>query len=107
MRTRGTADAHTLPIVPPLFLVQYNSDLGCHIDGYIALVAHTAVVDGGDDVTGSKADVVHAAATAVEAAFKLARPGNKSSQIVAAVERIAEEFGVTGVQGTLSQQMKR
>ena len=52
------------------------SDMGCHIDGFIALVAHTHVLQDGP-VTGRKADVIAAANTAAEVALRLVRPGKK------------------------------
>jgi methionine aminopeptidase len=40
-------------------------DLGCHIDGYIAVAAHTVMVgytaSATEPVTGPKADLFHAA----------------------------------------------
>lgn len=50
------------------------SDLGCHIDGFIAVVAHTHVLQEGP-VTGRAADVIAAANTAAEVALRLVRPG--------------------------------
>ena len=52
------------------------SDMGCHIDGFIAIVAHTHVVQDGP-VSGRQADVVAAANTAAEVALRLVRPGKK------------------------------
>jgi len=50
-------------------------DLGCHIDGYIAVVAHTLLVpaENGDVPTVPErvADVVIAAKTAADAAVKV------------------------------------
>ena len=53
------------------------SDLGSHIDGFIAVVAHTLVVGAkpGEKVTGRKADVILAAHYASEAALRLVKPG--------------------------------
>ena len=50
--------------------------MGCHIDGFIAVVAHTHVVHDGA-VTGRAADVIAAANTAAEVALRLVRPGKK------------------------------
>lgn len=55
----------------PLF-----SDMGCHIDGFIAILAHTHVLQEGP-VTGKAADVIAAANTAAEVALRLVRPGRK------------------------------
>lgn len=48
--------------------------MGCHIDGFIAVVAHTHVLQQGL-VTGRAADVIAAANTAAEVALRLVRPG--------------------------------
>jgi len=50
--------------------------LGAHIDGYIAVVAHTVVV-GVEKVAGRQADVLLAAHLASEAALRLVKPGNE------------------------------
>jgi hypothetical protein len=54
------------------------SDLGAHIDGFAAVVAHTLVLQEGP-VTGKAADVIAAANTAAEVALRLVRPGKKVS----------------------------
>ena len=50
-----------------MILNKKNSDLGVHIDGYIALVAHTVVCqkDPNAVVEGRKADVILAAYNAI------------------------------------------
>lgn len=52
------------------------SDLGVHIDGYIAVVAHTLVV-GDKEVSGKQGDCMAAAQTAMEVATRLMKPGYK------------------------------
>ena len=52
------------------------SDMACHIDGFIAAVAHTHVLQEGP-VTGRASDVIAAANTAAEVALRLVRPGKK------------------------------
>ncbi len=54
-------------------------DLGAHIDGFIAVVAHSLVVGASKDkkVTGKKADAIMAAHLASEAALRLVKPGNE------------------------------
>lgn len=54
------------------------SDMGCHIDGFIAVVAHTHVIQEGP-ITGRQADVIAAANTAAEVALRLVRPGKNVS----------------------------
>lgn len=56
------------------------SDMGCHIDGFIAIVAHTHVLQQGP-VTGKAADVIAAANTAAEVALRLVKPGRKVSYL--------------------------
>uniref|UniRef100_A0A2K6BEP3 Peptidase M24 domain-containing protein n=1 Tax=Macaca nemestrina TaxID=9545 RepID=A0A2K6BEP3_MACNE len=57
-------------------------DLGFHVDGLIANVAHTFVVDvaQGTQVTGRKADVIKIAHLCAEAALCLAKPRNQNTQ---------------------------
>lgn len=50
--------------------------MGCHIDGFIAVVGHTHVLQDGP-ITGKAADVIAAANTAAEVALRLVRPGKK------------------------------
>ena len=53
--------------------------MGAHIDGFVAVLAHTHVVGSSSDkkVTGRKADVIMAAHMAAEAAIRLVKPGNE------------------------------
>lgn len=56
------------------------SDLGVHIDGFIAQVAHTLVV-GGKPVEGRKADVILAAYNAIQGALRTIKPGNTNYDV--------------------------
>jgi len=58
------------------FFFGWYSDMACHIDGFIAAVAHTHVLQEGP-ITGRAADVIAAANTAAEVALRLVRPGKK------------------------------
>lgn len=58
------------------FILGICSDMGCHIDGFIAIVAHTHVLQEGP-VTGRAADVIAATNTAAEVALRLVKPGRK------------------------------
>ena len=61
----------------------YYSDLGCHIDGFIAQAAHTVVV-GKDKSTGAegrKAEVILAAYNALQASLRHLRPGSKNYDV--------------------------
>lgn len=55
--------------------------MGAHIDGFIAVAAHTIVVGASADakVTGRQADVILAAYWAVQAALRLLKAGNSVS----------------------------
>lgn len=55
--------------------------MGCHIDGFIAIVAHTHVLQEGP-ITGRAADVIAAANTAAEVALRLVKPGRKVKYVL-------------------------
>ncbi|XP_042512580.1 ERBB-3 BINDING PROTEIN 1-like [Macadamia integrifolia] len=55
-------------------------DMGCHIDGFIVVAAHTHVLQEGP-VSGRAADAIAAANTAAEVALRLVRPGKKVNVI--------------------------
>jgi curved DNA binding protein len=103
-------------------------DLGVHFDGFCAVVADTLVVPAAEGaaeaaaagavagavagaaagaVAGAQADVVAAAHAAAEVALRLIKPGNTNTQVTAAVSAIAEQFGVTPLQGVLMHQLKQ
>ncbi|KAJ8624462.1 hypothetical protein MRB53_032992 [Persea americana] len=66
-------------------------DMGCHIDGFIAIVAHTHVLREGP-VTGRAADVIAAANTAAEVALRLVKPGRKNKEVAEAVQKVAAAY---------------
>jgi len=85
-------------------------DLGVHIDGYIAVAAHTIIATQEPPplpLTGRKADAVCAAHFASEAALRLLRPGHKNTEVTEAIEAVASAFKVSPLEGVLSHQMKR
>jgi len=84
-------------------------DLGAHIDGFIAVVAHTMVVGAksGEKITGRKADVILAAHYASEAALRLVKPGVESDKVTEAVGKIAESFKCKPIEGMLSHQLQQ
>ena len=87
-------------------------DLGVHIDGFIAVVAHSLIVglnekDDAKPIEGPLADAIVAAKHAVEAAHKLIRPGNKNSDLTKAFKNISEIYGVSMCEGTLCHEMKQ
>uniref|UniRef100_A0A669ETG9 Proliferation-associated 2G4, a n=2 Tax=Oreochromis TaxID=8139 RepID=A0A669ETG9_ORENI len=80
-------------------------DLGVHVDGFIANVAHSFIV--GNPVTGRKADVIKAAHLCAEAALRLVKPGNQNTQVTEAWNKIAQSFKCTPIEGMLSHQLKQ
>ncbi|XP_015912698.1 proliferation-associated protein 2G4 [Parasteatoda tepidariorum] len=84
-------------------------DLGAHIDGFIAVVAHTIVVGASKDnkVTGRKADVLHAAYYAAEAALRLVKPGGDNNSVTDTIQKVAESYKCKPVEGMLSHQLKQ
>lgn len=85
-------------------------DLGVHIDGYIAVLAHTIHVGytaPAAPVTGDLANCYGAAFTAAKVAAGLIRPGNKNTQVTKAVKEITEAYGCKSISGTLMHQVKR
>lgn len=84
-------------------------DLGCHIDGFIAVAAHTMVIGASKDtkVSGRKADVILAAYYAAEAALRLLKPGSSNYQITEAIDKISESYKCKPVEGMLSYQLEK
>jgi len=84
-------------------------DMGAHIDGFIAVVAHTLVVGStaSSPVTGSKADALLAAHLCSEAALRLVKPGNETYEVTETVSKIAESFDCKPVEGMLSHQLEQ
>lgn len=85
-------------------------DMGAHIDGFIAVVAHTVVV--GQDpekpvVDGRRADALLAAHYAQEAAIRLVKPGNETYAITDTVQKIAESYECKPIEGMLSHQLEQ
>ncbi|KAH7656773.1 Peptidase M24 methionine aminopeptidase protein [Dioscorea alata] len=81
-------------------------DMGCHIDGFIAVVAHTYVVQDGP-LTGRAADVLAAASTAADVALRLVRPGKKNKDVTEAIQKVAAAYDCKIVEGVLSHQLKQ
>ncbi|EXB52379.1 Proliferation-associated protein 2G4 [Morus notabilis] len=96
-------------------------DMGCHIDGFIAIVAHTHVLQEGP-VTGRAADVIAAANTAAEVALRLHIlvvseklrveiwfDGNfaENKDVTEAIQKVAAAYDCKIVEGVLSHQLKQ
>lgn len=86
-------------------------DLGVHIDGFIAVVAHTVLVgDNGNlspEQVAARDNCISAAYTAAEVAVRTTKPGNTNSQVSAAIKQVSDAFGVNAISGTLMHQMKQ
>lgn len=84
-------------------------DLGCHVDGFIAVAAHTFVVGATKDnkATGRKADVILAAYNAAEAALRHLKPGSSNYQITETIDKIADSYKCKPVEGMLSYQLEK
>ncbi|KAI8588294.1 peptidase M24, structural domain-containing protein [Geranomyces variabilis] len=84
-------------------------DLGVHIDGYIAALAHTVIATNNlsSPTTGRAADVVCAAHYAALAAANLLQPGASAADITGAISAIAAHYNCTPVHSTFSRQVKR
>ena len=87
-------------------------DLGCHIDGYISVAAHTLVVpeslntvptDPGEEM----GNVAVAAYNAMLIAAASIKAGSKNSEVTTAVNRVAEAYGVNAISSIRMHQMKR
>jgi curved DNA binding protein len=76
-------------------------DLGCHIDGYVAVVAHTLVVGATREkkVTGRRADCILAAYYAAEAALRLIKPTENNTVVTEMIDRIANVYHCKPVEG--------
>lgn len=87
-------------------------DLGCHVDGYIAVAAHTCVVPESPDTPPKVEDtatgnIAVAAYNAMLVAAASITAGAKNTDVTAAVERVAEAYGVKPVHSVRMHQMKR
>lgn len=83
--------------------------MGAHVDGFIAVVAHTIVIGQSSEnkVSGRKADVILAAHYASQAALRLLKPGNETYTVTDTVQKVAESFQCKPVEGMLSHQLKQ
>jgi len=87
-------------------------DLGCHIDGYIAVAAHTIVVKESEDAAEPPKDeelgnVAVAAYNAMLVAAASITAGKTNSDVTTAVERVATAYGVTPISSVRMHQVKR
>lgn len=87
-------------------------DLGCHIDGYIAVAAHTCVVPESADAPPTlgleeTGNVAVAAYNAMLVAAATITAGAKNTDVTKAVERVAKAYGVVPISSVRMHQMKR
>eukprot|EP01083_Nonionella_stella_P228374 809398_1 len=85
-------------------------DLGVHIDGFAALVAHTVVVPdpaAPGPISGKKANVIAACYTAAEAVLRLIQPGVKNNRVSEYITKVADEFRCQPLQGVLSHELRQ
>lgn len=87
-------------------------DLGCHIDGYISVAAHTLVVPAGPDSPPAGDDevlgnVAVAAYNAMLVAADAIKAGATNADVTKAVERVASSYGVSPISTVRMHQMKR
>lgn len=84
-------------------------DLGAHIDGFIAVAAHTIVIGATAEnkCKGRSADVVLAAYHANQAALRLLKDGTSNYAVTEAVQKIAAEYKCKPIEGMLSHQLKQ
>uniref|UniRef100_A0A182N822 Peptidase M24 domain-containing protein n=1 Tax=Anopheles dirus TaxID=7168 RepID=A0A182N822_9DIPT len=97
----------------PDYLLKENDvvkiDMGAHIDGFIAVSAHTVVVGATAEnkCKGRAADVVLAAYYASQAALRLLKVGTGNYAVTEAVQKIASDFKCKPIEGMLSHQLKQ
>ncbi|KAI9105398.1 peptidase M24, structural domain-containing protein [Phlyctochytrium arcticum] len=79
-------------------LIKIN--LAVHVDGYISTIAHTTIINANPQqpITGRPADTVCAAYYAAQLILRLLKPGTLSSDIEAAVDKVAETYGCVPVE---------
>jgi curved DNA binding protein len=85
-------------------------DLGCHLDGYIAVAAHTVIVADGDSpppVAEGLSNVAVAAYNAMLVAAHSIAAGKSNTDVTKAVERVATHYGVNPISSVRMHQMKR
>jgi len=76
-----------------------------HIDGYVAVVAHTYALGEKGTIKGRQADAVNAAVTAAECCLRLLKPGNKNTQLTEVISKVATEFNCNPIRGVQSHQL--
>ncbi|KAK6458387.1 curved DNA-binding protein [Scheffersomyces xylosifermentans] len=83
--------------------------LGVQLDGFPSIVAETVVIGATKEspIEGQKADLLHAAWKASEAAIRTLRPKNKNWDVTNIVAKVAKDFDTTPVESMLSHNQER
>jgi len=86
-------------------------DLGCHIDGYISVAAHTLIVSDSPDsppqVDPDMGNVAVAAYNAMLVSAASIKAGVKNNHVTQVVKRVADAYGVNAISSVRMHQMKR
>ncbi len=84
-------------------------DLGCHIDGFAAVAAHTVVVskDPKSKVTGKAATVVMAAHDAMKAAARTIQGMATNNSVTKVISQVCEQYEMNPLEGVLSHKIKQ
>lgn len=86
-------------------------DLGCHIDGYISVAAHTLIVSDSPDspptVPDAMGNVAVAAYNAMLISAAAIKAGVKNKAVTEAVKRVADAYEVQAISSVRMHQMKR
>jgi len=85
-------------------------DVGCNVDGYVAVVATTVVLAAegfAKGITGRQADVLMATHVAADVASRMIKVGAKGSEIATAINKVGETYNCTPVLGVCSHNVTR
>jgi len=84
-------------------------EIGAHIDGFPAFSAHSVVVGASKDnqVTGRKADVMHAAYNAAQVALRMLKPGNVNREITKVIQRTTKSYDCVPIQNMASYNIEK
>jgi len=84
-------------------------DVGCHIDGWVSVAAHTVVAqeDKTKPVTGRAADVIAAARDAFQVALRTIRPGKLTTEASDKFGDVCKAYDCTMLDGVLTHVQKR
>lgn len=98
--------SHPVSVSLPLCLLRSCSELGVHVDSFIAVVGHTLVVGSSAEhpVTGRKADVIQAGHIAGEVALRMLKPGGDSAVVADTMQKVAAEYGCVPIEGEHERQ---